>query len=217
MIKTRSNIRLSRGWLLFALILAASVPGCKKKALPPPPQVTPLPKKQQQAPGAVSQVPAAVPVPAVQAKVSSAKKPVVALPVQKQQSSAARSLPHGAVILDFTNRRDPFRPFAQAPAAQQPGGSKVAKSRVRDPLPIQIHDTEKFRITGIITGLKENSALVIDPVGKGYVIKEGMLIGNNEGRVKRVTPSAVEVEETSRDDAGKVRKRVITLRLLRKK
>lgn len=202
---------MSRGWLLFMLLLAA-MPGCKKKAPPPPPtpQVAPLPKKPQQAQ-------AAAPANAVQPRVSTAKKPAIALPVQKQLSTAKRLQPAGtAVNLDFTNRRDPFRPFVQAPAAQQSAG-KVSRSRVRDPLPIQSFDTERFRVSGIVTGLKQNSALVIDPSGKGYVVKEGMPLGNNDGFVKRVTNTTVEVEESFRDDNGRVRKRLVKLTLIRKK
>lgn len=208
MTKRRSNIcLLTRGWLLFALLVAA-VPGCKKKeAPPPPPQVAPLPKKAQPP----------SPANAVQAKVSSAKKPAGAVPVQKQLSSVSRQQTPGAASLDFTNRRDPFRPFVQVPSTQQSAAAKVSKSRVKDPLPIQSIDTEKFRVTGIITGVKQNSALVVDPAGKGYVVKEGMPLGNNDGYVKRVTNSTVEVEETFKDDSGRTRKRLVKLVLIRKK
>jgi len=103
------------------------------------------------------------------------------------------------------------------PAPTQAVGGKAAKGRVRDPLPIQSFETEKFKVSGIVTGLKENSALVIDPNGKGYVVKEGMLIGNNDGHVKRITNSTVEIEESFRDDNGRVRKRLVKLTLLRKK
>jgi len=57
----------------------------------------------------------------------------------------------------------------------------------------------------------------MDPNGKGYVIKEGMQIGSNDGRVRKVTASSIEVEESFRDDNGKVRKRIVKLTLLRKK
>ncbi len=201
---------MSRGWLLFMLLLAVAAPGCKKKEPPPAPQVMPLPRK----PGPAQ---TAAPAKAIQARTSTARKPVVATPVQKQMSTATRLQTPGAVSLDFTNRRDPFKPFMQMPAAQQPGAGRVGRSRVKDPLPIQTFDTEKFRVSGIITGLKENSALVIDPSGKGYVVKEGMQIGNNDGHVKRVTNSTVEVEETFRDDGGRVRKRLVKLTLIRKK
>lgn len=208
MITRSSNIHLlTRGLLLSMVLLVAAAPGCKKNE-PPPPQATPLPSNAQPAaPGA--------PANAVQAKVSTVQKNAMAMPLQKQISTATRLQPPGAVSLDFSTRRDPFKPFAQVPAAQK---TVVAKAgRVKDPLPIQAFDTEKFRVTGIITGLKANSALIIDPNGKGYVVKEGMLIGNNDGRVKRVTNSVVEVEESFSDDSGRVRKRLVKLTLLRKK
>lgn len=186
--------------MLFA-IMAFIAPGCKKKAPPPPPpQATPLPQKT-------------VPVPPAPAKPIMANRSAVKPAVQKQISTSKKPLPPGGVSLDFSNRRDPFRPFVQAPQ-QEAGKSKI---RQRDALPIQSFDTEKFRISGIITGIRENSALVIDPNGKGYVIKEGMQIGNNDGRVKKVTASSVEIEESFRDDNGKVRKRIVKLTLLRKK
>jgi type IV pilus assembly protein PilP len=205
MIKRRnSNCLISGGWLIFFAIVALTTPGCKKTAPPPPPQATPLPQKTAPAPAA--------PAKPVMSNRSAAKSAL-----QQQVSSAKKALSTGGVSLDFTNKRDPFRPYVQIPTAQKDVAGKSSKGGMRDVLPIQSFDTEKFRITGIITGIRENSALVIDPNGKGYVIKEGMQLGNNDGRVKRVTTSSVEVEESFRDDNGKVRKRIVKLTLLRKK
>jgi type IV pilus assembly protein PilP len=216
MIKRRSKTSFfPRGGLLFILLLTAAMPGCKKETPPPPPQATPLPKKPGP-PAAVPVAPAAAVKPLQTAPSSARKKPINA-PVQNQISSAKRTALPGAVNLDFSNRRDPFKPFVQAPAPQQPAAGRSSKGRGHDPLPIQSFDTEKFRISGIVTGLKENTALVIDPNGKGYVVKQGMQIGNNDGYIKRITNSTVEVEESFRDDNNKVRKRVVKLTLLRKK
>lgn len=214
MIKRRSNRTLFlRGGLLCAFLLTATVPGCKKKEPPPPPpQATPLPQKAVPAGQASAQG-----VKPVLGAPSSAKKPAAAMPVQGQTTSAKRLAPPQGVSLDFTSRRDPFKPYAQVLLPQQGAAKRVSGGRVKDPLPIQKFDTEKFRISGIVTGLKENSALVIDPNNKGYVVKEGMLIGNNDGTVKKITGNTVEVEESFRDDNGRVRKRVIKLMLLRKK
>jgi len=203
--RRRSNISFSaRGGLLFILLLAAAIPGCKKDPPPPPPQVKPLPAKTAQA----------ISVKPVQSAVSSARISVVKSPVQIQLSTAKKPALPTAPSLDFTGKRDPFKPYALMPAQQQ---TRTTKSRTHDPLPIQSFDVEKFKISGIVTGLKENSALVIDPNGKGYVVKAGMPIGNNDGYVKRVTGSTVEVEESFRDDNGRVRKRLVKLTLLRKK
>jgi len=200
--RINSKRLISRGWLMLFAIVAFTTTGCKKEA--PPPQTAPLPNKTVSAPPA--------PAKPVMAN-SSAVKPAV----QKQMSTVKRPLPPGGVSLDFTNRRDPFRPFVQVPAAKQDTAGKSSRSRLGDVLPIQSFDTDKFRITGIITGIRENSALVMDPNGKGYVIKEGMQIGSNDGRVRKVTASSIEVEESFRDDSGKVRKRIVKLTLLRKK
>ncbi|PKN15948.1 MAG: pilus assembly protein PilP [Deltaproteobacteria bacterium HGW-Deltaproteobacteria-23] len=218
MIKRSSKISsvLRCGLLIFLLSIA--IPGCKKEAPPPAAApVKPLPAKT--APAAPGAVTATTPVKPLQAAPSSARKAAAPTPasaqkaVQNQISTAKLPTAAAAVNLDFTSKRDPFKPFVQTPPKQSAG----AKSRTRDPLPIQKFDTEKFRVSGIITGIKENSALVIDPGGKGHIVKEGMPFGANDGRVKRVTNTTVEVEESFSDDFGKVRKRLVKLTLLRKK
>lgn len=213
MTKIRSKISLLSGsGLLCMLLLSAAVSGCKKKEPPPPPpKATPLPKKADQ-PAAV---PAAAPAKPVQSAPTSARQLSQKSAVQGQPSTAKRLTPPGSVSLDFTGRRDPFKPYMPAP--QQAASGKSSKGRVSDPLPIQSFDTEKFKVSGILTGLKENTALIIDPNNRGYVVKQGMLLGNNDGVVKRITDNTVEVEETFRDDNGRMRKRVVKLTLIRKK
>ena len=72
-------------------------------------------------------------------------------------------------------------------------------------------------MAGIIVGLVENRALVIDPVGKGYVVKQGMLIGDNDGRISKITATTIEVIENYRDDNGHISKRTVRLTLPQKK
>ena len=134
------------------------------------------------------------------------------LPVQKQSTSAKTA---GIAVqpLDFTAKKDPFKPFATEPAAQQAKAKPAAMASTEDLLPIQRYDVNKFRVSGIIAGLKENTALIIDPAGRGYVVREGMLIGNSDGRISRITSSSIEVVEHYRDDNGHNRKRTIMLTL----
>lgn len=212
MTKRRSKISLLSGsGLLCLLLLTVAVSGCtKKEPPPPPPQATPLPKKADQ-----QAVLPAAPAKPVQTAPSSARQLPLKSAVQGQSSASRRLTPPGGVSLDFTGRRDPFRPYMPAP--QQAASGKSSKGRVKDPLPIQSFDTEKFKVSGILTGLKENTALIIDPNNRGYVVKQGMLLGNNDGVVKRITDNTVEVEENFRDDNGRMRKRVVKLTLIRKK
>ena len=134
-------------------------------------------------------------------------------PVQKQPSSAnvsANTVPS----LEFANRKDPFKPFV--PAVAQPE-KPIGSVRTSEQLPIQSYELSKFKVAGIIVGLKENTALVVDPSGKGYVVKRGMLIGDSDGRITRITATSIEVIEKYRDDGGRIKSRTVQLTLPKKK
>jgi type IV pilus assembly protein PilP len=166
------------------------LPACKKKEAAKPPAATPTAQ--------------ALPV-AAATKVA---------PVQKQQSSAKNDQ---AVQLDFKTKKDPFKALITDEKAKKPQPQAARKVTNADLLPIQSYDVTKFKISGIIIGLKENKALIVDPGGKGYVVKEGMLIGNNEGKISRITANSIEVIEQYRDSSGRVRAQKIVLTLTTKK
>lgn len=148
--------------------------------------------------------PAATPKPAV----------VSPKPVQKQVSSA-KTPQSTALQFDFSKQKDPFKPYVQeqpklaTPVAGTPRSSSA--------LPIESYETARFKVTGIIVGMKENSALVIDPAGKGYVVKQGMTIGSNGGRITKITPSSIEIDEKFKDDTGRTKRRTVRLTLPQKK
>lgn len=169
---------------MAALVVAALVTGCKKKEPPPaalPTVATPKPPAPQQK------------------------------PVQKPVSSAALKLsPPSVTQFDFSNKKDPFKPFVIVKAL--PSGRKAQ----RDALPIHNFDVGQFKLIGIVTGGKENKAMVTDPSGKGYVLKTGMTIGKNEGRITAITNTGVNVMEQFKDENGRVRKENIRITLPRK-
>ncbi|MDD2366209.1 MAG: pilus assembly protein PilP [Desulfuromonadaceae bacterium] len=137
-------------------------------------------------------------------------------PVQAQSTSALRLIP--AVLanqFDFSNKRDPFKPFVTI-KAEPKNRQGDDKRSLRNSLPIHSFDVNQFKLIGIITGGKENKAMVTDPDGKGYVLKKGMLIGKNDGKVTSVTLNGVEILEQFRDDNGRVRKEHLKLTLPRK-
>lgn len=178
--------------LSVLLVLLAVLSGCSKKE------------------------PAAPPAEPAKAPAQPAPKPAV--PVQKQVSSAV--LAGGTV--DFSKKTDPFKPYGPAvitqPSPAQPGqgaGQQAPQPR-GEVLPIQSFEVSKFKVAGIIAGLQENRALVIDPNGKGYVVQTGMQIGNNNGRISRITASAVEVVEKYKE-GGRTKSRTIVLTLAKKR
>ena len=199
--------KYNRLLLILSLATVVGLAGCKKDG---PENAPPSPTPQGQAVNPAKQA---------QKQNTSAKKvqgggaPVVQKPISSvRQGSASPSM-------DFTNRKDPFKAFIQPSAKQPPEkgpSTTTVVKRTEEMLPIQSFETEKFKVAGIIAGMKENRALIIDPAGKGYVVKEGMLIGSNGGIISKISATSVEVQEKFRDDNGHVRKRSIKLTLIRK-
>lgn len=175
---------------LFVVIVAtgvvlATLPGCNKN--------------EQSAPPAQS---------------SNAAAPQQPKPVQKAVSSALKLQPAAVNQFDFSNKKDPFKPFMIVKASEGPLAS--GKRIVRDGLPIHSFDVSQFRLIGIMTDGRQNKAMVVDPNGKGYVIRAGMTIGKNDGQITLITNNGVEVLEQFRDDNGRVRKETIRITLARK-
>jgi type IV pilus assembly protein PilP len=133
-------------------------------------------------------------------------------PVQQQLSSAQAGGKQPSASGDFATRKDPFKPYVvetkAVPVFQKGSGAGM--------LPIQNYEVGQFRVLGIVAGLKQNSALVVDPTGKAYVVKPGMEIGKNGGVVEKVTANSVDILEKYRDETGKIRKRITKLTLPRK-
>lgn len=183
----KKNSRLS-GLLICIFAVTLITQGCKKDQQPGPAQVS-----------------TAGPV-AVNPQVK---------PVQKPLSSVTRLAPAPVNKFDFSTKKDPFKPYMIVKSA--PLSSK-ARTRMEEKAALPIHrfDVSQFKLIGIVTGGRENQAMVTDPDGKGYVLKSGMTIGKNDGRVMTVTNRGVEILEQFRDDNGRVRKEHIKLTLPRK-
>jgi len=149
------------------------------------------------------------PSPPAAQKVAPASKG--ALPVQKQVSTAQLG-PNTQLVIDVSSKKDPFKPFV----IEQKTAKPVKRKASGDNLPIQNYEVMQFRVAGIIVGLKENRAQIIDPVGKAYIVREGMLIGSNDGKIVKISPSGIDVLEQYRDDSGKLIRRTLKLTLPKK-
>jgi len=136
-------------------------------------------------------------------------------PVLKPMSAPLRVTPAPVNQFDFSTKKDPFKPFVIAKPETAPTKESRARS-ARAGLPIHSFDVSQFKLIGIITGGRENFAQVIDPNGKGYILKKGMAIGKNDGKVVAIANSGVEILEQFKDDNGRVRKENIKLTLPRK-
>ena len=107
---------------------------------------------------------------------------------------------------DPQSRRDPFQPL-----------TKAIKEKVQlDVPPLQRYQLSDVKILGIIWGGYGYYGLIQTPDGKGYTVKEGMLMGTNNGVIKAISDKAIIVSEPTIDFTGKKIEKEVEL-LLRPK
>lgn len=155
-----------------------------------------------------------------QAKTVPSPQPVVPTVLQPKQTvqkpvSSVKLQPVTGNQLDFSAKKDPFKPFVSVKPLS-PAELSKQKRDTKVLLPIHSFDVSQFKLIGVVADSKGNKAMVVDPAGKGYVLKLGMTIGKNEGKITRIDTSGVDVVEQFQDDNNKVRKETIRIPLLRK-
>lgn len=160
-----------------------------------------------------AQKPAAPVVAKQSAKTADKAAQLPAQAVQQPLSSVKLQLPPASTNqFDFSAKKDPFKPYIvvdKTAAGKKQTAGKGA-------LPIHSFDVSQFRLIGVVADTKGNKAMVVDPQGKAYVLRQGMTIGKSEGKITQITTSGVDVVEQFRDDNNKVRKETIRIPLLRK-
>lgn len=104
--------------------------------------------------------------------------------------------------------RDPFQPFAGINPAESMAGGYPGKG----PDPLQKLALSQVYLVGVIIG-KQNKALLQDTSGMGYIVSEGMLIGENNGVITKITKDAVTVKQHFKDYMGRVTTREVVLAL----
>lgn len=102
-------------------------------------------------------------------------------------------------------KKDPFMTFLL--------GANPAKA-VKTSIPLLNYSLGDLKLVAVIV-LKKNKylAMVQTPDSKGYVVKTGMEIGINHGRVHEITDHSISVEEEYTEIGGEKKKRTIILSL----
>lgn len=138
--------------------------------------------------------------------------PVQAKPVKKAATSiqaAITSEKKAEYVYDPTGKRDPFKTYIELE-------KKVIGTRQAAILtPLQMLELTDLRLVGVIVLPKKKVAMVEDPTGKGYNVKEGTLIGKNEGVVIEIRKEEVVVEEKYLDETSKIKTRNSFLKIQR--
>lgn len=100
-------------------------------------------------------------------------------------------------------RRDPFKSLLLGLKEKKTAGIT----------PLQQRSLVELRVIGIVWGAQGYMAMIETPDGKGYLIKEGTLIGPDGGSVKKITEDSVIIEEVYTDYYGRKRSKQTVLRL----
>jgi len=101
------------------------------------------------------------------------------------------------------DKRDPFKPFLQKEEPVRPKGVPET--------PLLKFDISQLRLVAIVVGVEGNRAMLEDPEGRGYIVKEGDYVGRRYGQVKKIMVDRVLIEETYKDALGRIQKRQVFL------
>ncbi len=105
---------------------------------------------------------------------------------------------------DPKSRRDPFQSIIKM----------IKNERARAELPpLQRFELRDLKLLGIIWGGYGYHAMVQTPDGKGYTVKEGTLVGINNGVIKGISEKRIVVSEPTVDFVGKKTTREVEILL----
>ena len=182
-------------WVVF-LCLATSANAQEKLETPPQKSKEAI-EKLKDSPGTVGKtlqalgrtVGAKLGLGAGEVKTANAAAPAVPDSVAQTQDQEAQ-----APAVPVLGKRDPFRPFTL--------NTRPSQRRRENLSPLERYELGQLKLVGVIWDIKQPNAIVEDAAGLGYVVRTGTPIGSNEGKVKRIQPAGLVVEEFQVDVYG---------------
>ena len=90
-------------------------------------------------------------------------------------------------------KRDPFKQFTGNTQLTLLGGSGG---------PLTAYDVDQMRLVAVIWGISNPRAMLLLPDNKSYIVKRNSPIGRNYGKVARITPKSISIEEEFRGPLG---------------
>lgn len=89
-------------------------------------------------------------------------------------------------------KRDPFK--------ESSGSSQIVQLDRGGPL--TQFDIDQIKLVAVIWGISDPRGMVVLPDGKSYIVKRNTPVGRHYGKIARVTPTSVIVEEEFRGPLG---------------
>ena len=107
---------------------------------------------------------------------------------------------------DPRGKRDPFRSFRFA-------AEETDEEQKRDFGPLGDFELAQLELSAVIWEANNPRALILDPGGRSYIVREGSAIGKNNGQVIHIGDNLVLVKETYENFAGEQTTKDVELRI----
>jgi hypothetical protein len=112
----------------------------------------------------------------------------------------------GDYAYDAKDKRDPFRSFVL---------DRLKELEAQAKGPLEQFDLNQLAVHGVVWQSKRPRALVADPSGQVYIVREGDPIGTNSGSVMRIDDNLMLVRETYIDHMGEPTTKEVEMRVRR--
>ncbi len=107
---------------------------------------------------------------------------------------------HESFIYTASDLTDPFAPFNLKPQGVATGGPRPDPNRRREPL--EEYPLDSLKMVGTLTRANQSWAVVQAPDGAVHRAKIGDHMGQNFGRVKKITENRVDLVELIQNPLG---------------
>jgi type IV pilus assembly protein PilP len=187
-----------RGWLIPALVVGWTMTGCGDPVPTDVPTTSDFVKerellaKQNAASGG-------------KARRSPGSGPVRAADGQAGSGDPSYAAADGGYSYDARGKRDPFRSFRFANSENE---------RDREAFgPLVDFELGQLELSAVIWDATNPRALILDPGGRSYIVREGSPIGKNRGQIIHIGDNLVLVKETYENFAGEKTTKDVELRI----
>ena len=127
---------------------------------------------------------------------------------KKTGEQNSKQIPVEVYSYDSNGKPDPFLPLVTEAVPRQ----RAAPQEKAIPLtPLQKYDLRELNLVAIVALQNKSSAVLEDSAGFGYIVEEGMLIGKNDGIIKKINKNGLIIEEKILDNMGRVKTEVSSL------
>ncbi len=108
-------------------------------------------------------------------------------------------------VYRYQGKLDPFLPLIKEEKAKPSAGAaeKLGKKKRAPQTPLERIDLSQLTLTAIFRKHEQSKALVEEPTGKGYMVKEGTYIGLDGGQITKILKDRILISEESEDVMGK--------------